>query len=95
MNSAIFSLIIYELTWSMVMYVLISRRAPNEKKICPSAYRVGEKMKFVFSLLALDAAEPIDVIARELKMSRSTVNKELAAVRRALKERLESEGYII
>ena len=31
-----------------------------ETNIAPCSYRVGEKMKFVFSLLALDAAEPID-----------------------------------
>ena len=31
-----------------------------ETNIEPCSYRVGEKMKFVFSLLALDAAEPID-----------------------------------
>ncbi len=41
------------------------------------------------------AAEPIDTIAGELGVSRSTVNKELAAIRSALKERLESEGYLI
>ena len=31
-----------------------------ETNIAPCSYRVGEKMEFVFSLLALDAAEPID-----------------------------------
>lgn len=41
------------------------------------------------------AADPIDTIARDLGRSRSTVNKELAAIRRALKEKLESEGYPI
>jgi len=38
-------------------------------------------------------AEPIAVIAGELSLSRSTVNKELAAIRYTLKEKLESEGY--
>lgn len=38
-------------------------------------------------------ARTIDSIARELGVSRSTVNKELAAIRHDLKEKLESEGY--
>ena len=39
--------------------------------------------------------EPIDTIAKDLNVSRSTVNKELATIRRLLKEKLESEGYSI
>lgn len=38
-------------------------------------------------------AEPIDAIARDLRVSRSTVNKELANIRKGLKEKLEKEGY--
>ena len=38
-------------------------------------------------------AEPIDAIAKELHLSRSMVNKELATVRRARRKKLESEGY--
>lgn len=38
-------------------------------------------------------AEPIDSIAGELLLSRSTVNKELAAIKRDLKQLLISEGY--
>ena len=38
-------------------------------------------------------AEPIDAIAKDLRVSRSTVNKALAAIRKSLKEKLESEGY--
>ena len=45
--------------------------------------------------LPLYAAEPIDKIAGNLGLSRSMINKELANIRLALKERLESEGYII
>lgn len=41
------------------------------------------------------AAEPIDAIARDLRLSRSMVNKELTAIRKALKKKLEGEGYII
>lgn len=38
-------------------------------------------------------ADSIDTIASDLRLSRSTINKELAAIRSALKEKLESEGY--
>ena len=38
-------------------------------------------------------ADSIEKIARDLNVSRSTVNKELAAIRKVLKEKLESEGY--
>ena len=38
-------------------------------------------------------AEPIDAIAKDLRVSRSTVNKALASIRKSLKEKLESEGY--
>ncbi len=41
------------------------------------------------------AADPIDTIARDIGLSRSMVNKELAAIRRTLREKLESEGYSI
>ena len=58
------------------------------------ARSLSSRKRFIF-MSRYYAAEPIDVIAHELKVSRSTVNKELAAIRRALKERLESEGYII
>lgn len=40
-------------------------------------------------------ADPIDAIAQDLTVSRSTVNKELAAIRSALKKKLESEGYFV
>ena len=38
-------------------------------------------------------ADPIDTIAQDLGLSRSMVNKELAAIKSALKAKLESEGY--
>jgi biotin operon repressor len=41
------------------------------------------------------ASDTIDTIARDLSLSRSMINKELAAIRAALKEKLESEGYSI
>ena len=40
-------------------------------------------------------ADSIDVIAKNLNLSRSMVNKELAAIRNALKETLEKEGYSV
>ena len=55
---------------------------------------LSSRKRFIF-MSRYYAAEPIDVIARELRVSRSTVNKELAAIRHGLKEQLESEGYII
>lgn len=39
-------------------------------------------------------AVPIGQIAGELGLSRSMVNKELAAIRLSLKEKLEKEGYV-
>ena len=40
-------------------------------------------------------ADPIDTIAKDLGVSRSTVNKELAAIRNTLRQKLESEGYSV
>ncbi len=53
-----------------------------------------QRRRFIF-MSRYYAAEPIDTIAKELILSRSMVNKELAAIRKALKEKLESEGYIL
>ena len=41
------------------------------------------------------AAEPIERIAAALSVSRSTVNKEIAAIKHGLRQKLESEGYYI
>jgi RNA polymerase sigma-70 factor (ECF subfamily) len=41
------------------------------------------------------AAEPIERIASTLSVSRSTVNKEIAAIKHGLRQKLESEGYYI
>lgn len=40
-------------------------------------------------------ANTVDRIAKDLRVSRSTVNKELAFIRTSLKEKLESEGYLV
>ena len=55
---------------------------------------LSERRQFIF-MSRYYVADPIDTIARDLSLSRSMVNKELAAIRRALKEKLESEGYSI
>ena len=52
------------------------------------------RRRFIF-MSRYYVADPIDTIARDLTVSRSTVNKELAAIRSALKEKLESEGYFV
>ena len=53
-----------------------------------------ERRQFIF-MSRYYAAEPINRIASDLSLSRSTVNKELAAIRGDLKKKLESEGYSI
>ena len=53
-----------------------------------------ERRQFIF-MSRYYAADPIDRIAVELSLSRSMVNKELAAIRAALREKLESEGYSV
>ena len=53
-----------------------------------------ERKRFIF-MSRYYMAEPIDTIAGELGVSRSTVNKELAAIRALLRKKLESEGYKI
>ena len=55
---------------------------------------LSERRRFIF-MSRYYLSEPIETIARELNLSRSMINKELAAIRTALKEKLESEGYSI
>ena len=55
---------------------------------------LSERRQFIF-ISRYYFADPIDTIASDLSLSRSMVNKELAAIRSALKEKLESEGYSI
>ena len=54
--------------------------------------RLPQRRRFIF-MSRYYGAESIDTIASGLHMSRSTVNKELAAIRKALKRKLEKEGY--
>ena len=55
---------------------------------------LSERRQFIF-LSRYYVSDPIDTIAKNLSLSRSMINKELAAIRTALKEKLESEGYSI
>ena len=55
---------------------------------------LSERRQFIF-MSRYYVADPIDTIASDLSLCRSMVNKELAAIRSALKEKLESEGYSI
>lgn len=53
---------------------------------------LSERRQFIF-VSRYYASEPIDSIANDLNLSRSMINKELAAIKTALREKLESEGY--
>lgn len=55
---------------------------------------LSERKQYVF-MSRYYVADSIDTIAKDLNLSRSTVNKELAAIRSALREKLESEGYLL
>lgn len=55
---------------------------------------LSERRNFIF-MSRYYAAEPLDEIARALMVSRSTVNKELAYIKKGLKERLIEEGYSV
>ena len=55
---------------------------------------LSERKQFIF-MSSFYVADSIDTIASDLRLSRSMVNKELAAIKIALKEILESEGYSI
>ena len=54
---------------------------------------LSDRRQFIF-MSRYYLADPIDTIASDLSLSRSMVNKELATIRSALKEKLESEGYL-
>lgn len=53
-----------------------------------------ERRRFIF-MSRYYTANTVNKIAKDLKISRSTVNKELAFIKIKLKEKLESEGYAI
>ena len=53
-----------------------------------------DRDRFIF-MSRYYVANTVDKIARDLNLSRATVNKALAAIRNGLKERLEREGYVL
>ena len=55
---------------------------------------LSERGRYVF-MSRYYMAERVDTIARDLRVSRSTVQKELARIREDLKKKLESEGYTV
>ena len=55
---------------------------------------LSERRQFIF-MSRYYIADPIDTIASDLSLSRSMIKKELAAIRSALKDKLEGEGYSI
>jgi len=62
------------------------------KVISEFLYSLDKRKRYI-CMSRYYVAVSIEKIARELKVSRSTVNKELAAIRKSLKAKLESEGY--
>lgn len=55
---------------------------------------LSERGRYIF-MSRYYVADPLDTIARDLNISRSTVCRELAAIRDALREKLESEGFTL
>ena len=53
---------------------------------------LNKRQRYIF-MSRYYMAEPIDKVARELGMSKSTVNKEIALIKSGLKKVLEREGY--
>lgn len=64
------------------------------KAISDFVRHLPKRQQYIF-MARYYACTPIDKIAGNLGVSRSTVQKELAAIRAALKEKLESEGFLI
>ena len=55
---------------------------------------LSSRQRFIF-ISRYYMASTVDQIAKKLCVSRSTVNKELAVIRKNLKETLESEDYLV
>ena len=55
---------------------------------------LSQRRRFIF-MSRYYVANTVDKIAKDLGLSRSTVNKEIAFIRAGLKERLEREGYTL
>jgi RNA polymerase sigma-70 factor (ECF subfamily) len=57
-------------------------------------HSLSDRRQFIF-ISRYYVSEPVNTIARDLHLSRSMVNKELASIRKTLKEKLEKEGYSV
>ena len=57
-------------------------------------HSLSDRRQFIF-ISRYYVSEPVNTIARDLHLSRSMVNKELASIRKILKEKLEKEGYSV
>ena len=57
-------------------------------------YTLSRRRRYIF-MSRYYIANTVDKIAKDLRISRSTVNKELAFIRSQLKETLEKEGYLV
>lgn len=55
---------------------------------------LSKRQRYIF-MSRYYVADPIDKIANDLGISKSTVNKEIASIKAGLKESLEREGYAI
>ncbi len=55
---------------------------------------LSKRQRYIF-MSRYYVADPIDKIANDLGISKSTVNKEIASIKTGLKESLEREGYAI
>ncbi len=58
------------------------------------ARSLPQRQRYIF-MSRYYTADPIDAIARELGVSRATVNRELATIRASLKEALAKEGFAL
>jgi len=68
----------------------------SELRECISSYlaSIPERRLYVF-MARYYFSHPIDHIADTLGVSRSTVNNEITAIKIGLRQKLESEGFII
>jgi len=57
-------------------------------------HSLSDRRQFIF-ISRYYVSEPVNTIARDLHLSRSMVNKELASIRKTLKEKLVKEGYSV
>ena len=64
------------------------------KVISDYLHTLSKRERYIF-MSRYYIAQPIEKIAKELNVSRATVNKEIASIKQGLKEALEGEGYSI